>query len=306
MELRHLRYFVAVAEEENVTRAAARLHVAQPSLSRQIRDLEHELGVDLFDHAVRSVRLTAAGRHFLGEAREAIARIEQATRSVQEFVHGAAGELHIGYAPSLSTTTLPRALRLFLGRYPKVQAQLHDLSTEEMIAGIRAGSLDVALIAKTSEHPWDGVEFREIARHRPAVALPPSHNLAKADAIDLKSLGDQSLLAYGRTQYPEYHAWLQQVFGEKAVPKIAGEYDSSSSLIASVESGCGIALVQEGFETLAGSRLSIRPIKGLKGAGFSFGVAFDPKKASPKIEAFITSCQEAIDPEQTDPLANSR
>lgn len=303
MELRHLRYFVAVAEEENVTRAAARLRVAQPSLSRQIRDLEHELGVDLFDHAVRSVRLTPAGRHFLGEAREAIARVEQATRSVQEFVHGAAGEFHIGYAPSLSTTILPRALRLFLGNYPKIQARLHDLSTEEMIAGLRSGDLDAALIARTTKTPWEGVEFREIARHQPAIALPPSHPLANEPGLDLTSLRDQPLLAYGRAQYPEYHSWLQQVFGEKAVPKIAAEYDSSSSLIASIESGCGIALVQEDFESLAGSRLVIRPINDLHDASFSFGVAFDPKKASPTLEAFVASCHEALKPQQADRLA---
>src|SRR6187431_654670 len=111
MELRHLKYFVAVAEEENVTRAAARLHVSQPGLSRQIRDLEEELGVPLFYHRAKSLNLTPAGRIFLDEAYAVLHRLDEATQTVKTFAGGHKHEIHVGYAPSLTTKILPCALR---------------------------------------------------------------------------------------------------------------------------------------------------------------------------------------------------
>src|SRR6266481_8230343 len=113
MELRHLRYFVAVAEEQNVTRAAARLHVSQPPLSRQIRDLEDELGIALFEHGAKAVRLTEAGRVFLNEARAVLQRVDEAVQTIKAVASGQRGEIHVGYAPSLTVEVLPRTLRFF-------------------------------------------------------------------------------------------------------------------------------------------------------------------------------------------------
>src|SRR5689334_23143937 len=110
MELRHLRYFVAVAEEQNVTRAAARLHVSQPPVSRQIRDLEDELGVPLFERNAHAVRLTEAGIVFLNEARAILRRVEQGVQMVKAVASGTRGELHVGFAPSLTVEILPNAL----------------------------------------------------------------------------------------------------------------------------------------------------------------------------------------------------
>src|SRR6266576_3274272 len=129
MELRHLRYFVAVAEEQNVTRAATRLHVSQSPLSRQIRDLESELGVALFDHGAKSVRLTEAGRVFLVEARAVIQRVAQAVQAAKAVASGKKGEIHVGYAPSLTVEILPRALRFFHESNAGIVVRLHDLST---------------------------------------------------------------------------------------------------------------------------------------------------------------------------------
>jgi LysR family transcriptional regulator, benzoate and cis,cis-muconate-responsive activator of ben and cat genes len=148
MELRHLRYFVAVAEAENVSRAALKLHVSQPALSRQIRDLEDELGFRLLERTAKSVSLTEAGRVFLDESRAVLQRADDAIRVARAAASGGHGELHVGYAPTLAARILPATLRAFQATTPGVRVKLHDLSTEEMLAGLRDERLQVALCAR--------------------------------------------------------------------------------------------------------------------------------------------------------------
>ena len=145
MELRHLRYFIVVAEEQNVTRAAERLHVSQPPLSRQIRDLEDELGVELFRRTGRSLALTEAGKIFLIEARAVLLRVDKAVETVRTVARGDRGSLRIGYAPSLTAEFLPRSLRLFEAERPGVRVALHDLSSEECAQWLAARKLALAL-----------------------------------------------------------------------------------------------------------------------------------------------------------------
>jgi len=290
MELRHLRYFVAVAEEENVTRAAARLRVAQPSLSRQIRDLEADLGVDLFDHTARSIRLNDAGRHFLPEAREALARVEQAVGSVRAFANGEAGEFHVGYAPSVTTRILPDALRRFHSEFPGVCVRLHDLSTGEMVRALHEGEISAALLVQPSNADLEGLEFREIDRFQPVAAMAPDHRLATREPIEWAALRGVPLLAYSRDEYPEYHAWLRRVFQGSAAPVIESEFDSSTSLIVAVESGAGVALVQEGFENLAGSRLALRALEEKPDAAFRLGVAVRDHDGAERTRGFVEAC----------------
>src|SRR5438105_2740317 len=188
MELRHLRYFVAVAEEQNVTRAAARLHVSQPPLSRQIRDLEDELGVALFDHGAKAVRLTEAGKVFLTEARAVVQRADEAVQMVKAVASGQSGEIHVGYAPSLTVEILPRALKLFQEANPGVRVQLHDLSTQEMLRGLRDGRLNVALLIQLSAEVLTGLVFEERHRFAGCVAVHPSHPLARARKVWLEQV----------------------------------------------------------------------------------------------------------------------
>src|SRR5258705_7390197 len=127
MELRHLRYFVAVAEHENVTRAALSLHVSQPALSQQIRDLEDELGFALLERSAKSVRLTNAGRALLPEARAVLQHANEAVEVARAVANGGGAELHIGYAPSLTSRLLPAALRAARKESPGLHVKLHDL-----------------------------------------------------------------------------------------------------------------------------------------------------------------------------------
>src|SRR5205809_6498780 len=164
MELRHLRYFVAVAEEQNITRAASRLHVSQPPLSRQIRKLEDDLGIALFDRDAKAVRLTEAGRVFLTEARIILQRAKEAVELAKDVAGGKRGEIHVGYAPSLTVELLPRALRYFRESNPGVRVQLHDSSTAEMLRGLIDGKLHVALLVQVSPKVLAGLVFEELQR----------------------------------------------------------------------------------------------------------------------------------------------
>jgi LysR family transcriptional regulator, benzoate and cis,cis-muconate-responsive activator of ben and cat genes len=260
MELRHLRYFVAVAEEQNVTRAAARLNLSQPPLSRQIRDLEDELGFALFEHGAKSVKLTEAGNFFLIKVRAILKETEEAVQAAKAVAQGERGEIHIGYAPSLSSEILPPALRHFHKENPGVRVQLHDLSTQEMVRGLKNGELQLAYMPQVSKRIMSEFTFRELRRFDVCVAMEPNHRLAKTRKVLLEEVANEPVIAFTITNYPEHRLWLMKLFaGLKTTPRIREEHDSVSSLIASVEAGRGVALVLEPFKRFA-PRVKIRQI----------------------------------------------
>jgi DNA-binding transcriptional LysR family regulator len=262
MELRHLRYFVAVAEAENVTRAAAKLHVAQPAVSRQIRDLEEELGLALLERTAKSVRLTDAGRVFLEEARAVLQRADDAVKSVQAVAGGTRGQLHVGYAPSLTVQILPRALRRFQAALPGMRVALHDLSTQEMLAGLREGKLHVALMVEPTGAALRGLRFHELARYPMCLAVAPGHRLARQRTVALTKVASEPLIAYSRADYPEYHTGLEKIWAPTGRrPAVVEEHDSVTSLMAAVEAGRGMALVPSCMACLAGPRLKILPLQ---------------------------------------------
>ena len=263
MELRHLRYFVAVAEQENVSRAALKLRVSQPGLSRQIRDLEDEIGFQLFERSAKSLKLTAAGKVFLAEAKSVLQHADDAVKKARAVSGGTNGEINVGYAPSLTVQILPQALRTFQEKFPGVRVALHDLSTEEMLAQLGEKKLQIALTVRPSAKLLRGLNFEELARYEMCVAVAPKNPLAKLKAVSLEQISHELLIAYSRKDYPEYHAMLEKLFapvGRK--PKIAGEHDGVTSIVAAVESGRGFALVPSCIACMAGPRLkllSLRP-----------------------------------------------
>ena len=262
MELRHLRYFIAVAEEENVSRAALKLHVSQPGISRQIRDLEDEIGFPLFERSAKSVRLTAAGKVFLAEAREVMLHAAEAVKKARAVSGGISGELNVGYAPSLTVQILPPALRAFQDQFPNVRVALHDLSTEEMLAQLGERKLHVALTVRPSAKLLRGFRFQELARYAMKMAVAPKHPLAKAKSVSLEQVASEPLIAYTRKDYPEYHEMLGELFKHVGrLPRIAGEHDGATSLIAAVESGRGVALVPECMSCMTGRRLKLIPLR---------------------------------------------
>ena len=258
MELRHLRYFVAVAAEENVSRAALKLHVSQPGISRQIRGLEDEIGFQLFERSAKSLKLTEAGKVFLAEARAVLLHAEDAVKKARAVSGGMSGEINVGYAPSLTVQILPASLRKFQGRFPNVRVALHDLSTEEMLAQLGEKKLDVALTVCPPAKQLRGLQCEELARYAMCVAVAPKHPLTKLKSVSLGQISREPLIAYSRKDYPEYHEMLGKLFAPVGrQPRIAGEHDGATSLIAAVESGRGLALVPECLACMVGARLKL-------------------------------------------------
>jgi LysR family transcriptional regulator, benzoate and cis,cis-muconate-responsive activator of ben and cat genes len=261
MELRHLRYFVAVAEAENVSRAALKLHVSQPALSRQIRDLEHELGFLLLERSAKSVRLTDAGRVFLAESRAVLKHTEEAVQAARAVATGSRDELHVGYAPTLTVRILPPALRAFESAMPGVRVKLHDLSAEEMLAGIREGKLDIAFTVRPASGGLRGLRFEELLRESVRLAVAPSHPLARRRVVSVADAAREPLIAYSRKEYPDYHELLASTFATlKRQPRIAQEHDGVSSLISAIAAGSGVAIVPDSMTCLAGPRLKFVPL----------------------------------------------
>jgi DNA-binding transcriptional LysR family regulator len=205
VELRHLRYFLAVGEASNFTKAAARLRIAQPALSRQIQDLEDEIGVDLPCRSPRGVMLTAEGKLFLEEVRELLKRVDESVEKTRALARGQYGELHIGYIPIPTVEILPPALQAFRKSAPRVKLVLHDLSTDELIAGLRNGTLELAIMVQPIGGQTAGIEFETLRSYVWCVALSRAHPFARLKSIPLEKLAGERLVILSRKSYSEYH-----------------------------------------------------------------------------------------------------
>jgi LysR family transcriptional regulator, benzoate and cis,cis-muconate-responsive activator of ben and cat genes len=260
MELRHLRYFVAVAREENVTRAALKLHVSQPALSRQIRHLEDELGFLLLERQANSMRLTEGGRAFFIEAQAVLQRADDAVKVARAVASGNGGDLHIGYAPSLTARILPPALRLFQTNKPGVRVVWHDLSTAEMLAGLRDKKLHIAFLVRPTAAMLRGLQFQELISDPICVAVSPSHPFTRKRSVTPSLVAQEPLIAYNRKDYPEYHELLNRVFAPNQTKiRIVEQHESVTSLISAVEAGNGVSIAPESLSCISGPRLKLIP-----------------------------------------------
>ncbi|MCM3923208.1 LysR substrate-binding domain-containing protein, partial [Frankia sp. AiPs1] len=187
MELRQLEYFVAVAEEQNFTRAAGRVHISQSGVSAQIRQLERELGAELFDRSARTVTLTVAGKAALEHARAALAAAEAVSQAVGEVTGLIRGRLALGMVIGCTITPLFDALAAFHRAHPAVVVSLLEDSSDRLADGVRAGALDLALVG-TADATVEGVESLTIVSERLVAAVPPDHPLARRRRVTLRDL----------------------------------------------------------------------------------------------------------------------
>ena len=257
-ELRHLKYFVAVAEEGSINRAAARLRLTQPALSRQIRALEDEVGECLLSRTGNSIRLTEAGQILLTEARAVLERADSALARVRSAC--AAPPFRLGYSPTLTAGLLAPALAAFNQKHPRVRVEMRDMASCEMMRALEKGEIEVA-VTVAPERSSPGIVWHPLGRQRLRIAMAASHPLAGKKKYTPLDLNGQKLALFTRTEYPEYWELVTSWFKEQGVDaKVAGEYDGISSLMAAVEAGLGVALVAERSDMLAPRGVVLRPI----------------------------------------------
>ena len=263
MELRHLRYFVAVAQVLSFTKAASNLRVAQPSLSRQIQDLENEVGLEFFTRSRRGVTLTSEGKIFLEDAKDLLKHADEALRKVRAAARGEFGKLHIGYAPAPTVEILPAALAAFKRVMPHVKVSLHDLSSHEITTGLRSGDLELGIMLEPVGERATGIQFEPLRSYPVCVALATSHPFTQLSTIHLEKLTTEWLIGFRRKDYPEFYHNINRIYSSvRSKPRILVECDTASSLIAEVESGRGVALVIPSFKHVSGNRLAYRPLTG--------------------------------------------
>jgi DNA-binding transcriptional LysR family regulator len=260
MELRHLRYFIAVAEELNFSRAAQRLNVSQPPLSRQIRDLESELNVKLLERNRQEVKLTRVGRALLARARELMRDAEVLRTRAHELESETYEELQLGYAPSPTAAIIAAILGRYHELAPGASVTLHDLSLSEILMGLKAKKLHAGLTLRPRPSEMRGLAFEALRRYSVGIICAKSCPLAKFSVIRRSAVPMDKLVGYRAADFPEYHQWVAKVLGvSKTRVTISQECDGVLSLIAAVEAGQAPAVVGEFITAVGGDRVCYLP-----------------------------------------------
>ena len=245
MELRHLRYFVAVAEELHFRRAAERLYVAQPAVSEQVRKLEEELGVRLFDRTHRNVSLTAAGAALLDEARRVLRQAEIARMAARNAAHGTTNQLRIGHLPDLLPGSVARAMRMLGAGDARMQIRLETGPALRLIDQLRARQLDAVIVGLPV--PTNGLRITRTGGERAVAALPTGHPHASSHCVSLHRLAPERVIVLPRDSNPAFHSAIVAMCRDAGLsPDLVevGEARTDHALLA-VASGAGMALVPE-------------------------------------------------------------
>jgi len=260
MEIRHLRYFVAVAEELHFGRAARRLHIQQPPLSRQIQDLETELGFPLFERSRRRVELTPAGTALLNRARQVFDALDVAIHDARSASEGESGRLVVGYPSSLAYSGLTELLRAFRTRFPSVEISLRELPPADQIDGLKAGSLDVGFVRSSLDDPTLTAEL--VRREALMVVLPDDHPLASQRSIPLKALAREPFVMFPRARGPAFFDQLMALCSRAGfTPRIVQEA-AQLDLVSLVAAGFGVSIMPSSMRNFRRPGLAFRAITG--------------------------------------------
>ncbi|MEH1831381.1 MAG: LysR family transcriptional regulator [Nostoc sp.] len=249
MELRHLRYFVTLAEELHFGRAAERLHIAQPPLSQQIRQLERELGFELFHRTKRNVQLTEAGKVFLGEVQQIIRQLQQAIQVGRQTSRGEIGQLVVGFVSSAAYNILPIILRTFRSYVPGVSIELHELTTDQQLEWLREGRMDVGFLRPPVEE--NRFICETIFQEPLMVALPEAHLLTSQSDICLTSLANEAFILFPRILAPGLYDLIISLCQQAGFsPKVAQEAIQMQTIVSLVAAEMGIAIVPASLQNL--------------------------------------------------------
>jgi DNA-binding transcriptional LysR family regulator len=259
VELRHLRYFAAVAEELHFGRAAERLGIAQPPLSQQIKSLEELVGHTLFERRPQ-VRLTPAGEALLEVARRTLSQIEEGLNSTRQVGRGEAGKITVGFAASILTTALPEILRTYRERFPGVELRLRELSSAAQAAALSDGGIDVGFVREAVEH-GAGLTCEPILREEFVVVLPPAHRLAKRRELPLGELAGEPFVHFPRAVAPALYDQVGDICRRAGFqPRVVQEAQEWLTILGLVEAGLGVSLVPDSFRRLRWGGVQYRPL----------------------------------------------
>lgn len=259
VELRQLHYFVVVAEERSFTDAAKRLSLTQPPLSRHIKELETELGVELLKRTTRKVALTNAGVIFLDEARRILAGVEDAKAAARGADAGLRGRLSIGFISSSTLHLLPPSVRLFRERFEGVEIQLKELASGQQVDELYEGGIHIGLVRLPLRAP--GLRFEPLLKEQFVVALPSEHPLTTLDRVPLEAIKDLPLVFFYRQLMPSLHAQVVELYQRiGAFPNVVQYAVHLQTIIGLVASGVGLAILPESAELAAREGTIYRPL----------------------------------------------
>ena len=263
MELRHIRYFLAVAEEQNFTRAAARVGIGQPPLSQQIKDLETEVGAPLFHRIPQGAELTEAGRAFLENVRVIPVQAERATRAAQRAARGEIGSIRVGFVGSAPfNRVMPATIRSFRRAYPDVEMSFEESNAMRLIASLKDGELDAAFF-RFNESPSDDLQIRLLSEERMVVVLPATHPAAKSVEIDLVRLRNDALILVPRDVGPSLFDTVMLTCRQAGFEPILGQSAPQlSSVVSLVAAELGFSMVPESMRQLQLTGVTYREVAG--------------------------------------------
>jgi len=285
MELRQLQCFLAVAEELNFSRAAVRLHMTQPPLSRQIAQLERHLAVRLFERSPHGVALTVAGQALLPEVRQVLAAVAALPELGRRADQGQVGRIRIGFVGSTIYTSIPALLGQYRRQYPQVSLDLQQLTVARQTDLLLGGGIDVGIIRQAVSHAR--LATRCIGREAFVAALPLDHRLAARPQVPLKALAGEPLVAFSRQEAPAIYEQMRRMC-ERAgfAPRIVQEAHPMSTVVGLVGAGAGVAIVPQSMQSLAFQNVAYRPLRGTRELS-EFFVAWRRDDPSPTVKNFL-------------------
>ena len=261
MELRHLRYFTAVAEELHFGRAAERLHMAQPPLSQHILNLERELGVKLFARTKRKVELTDAGRVFLADVRLILSRTEQAIHNAQRASRGEFGRLIVGFVLSATCSLIPAILRVFRERYPAVELVLEEITTEQGLTALTEGQMQLCFIRLPVPDLDASLLLESVLKEKIVLALPAGHSLTARAKVPLRLLANEPFIIFPRGQGKGFYDHLVSLCRQAGFsPKVAQEAGQMQTILSLVAAGLGVALIPASVQSLRSEGVVYKPL----------------------------------------------
>jgi DNA-binding transcriptional LysR family regulator len=262
MELRHLRYFVAVAEALSFTKAGANLHLAQPSLTRQIKDLEAEIGVRLIDRAGKRISLTQEGESFLLDARRLLADCAKSVQAVQRSSRGEAGQLNIGYVANIYHDLLPATLGAFRAACPRTALNLFDMTPAEQYQALDERKIDLGFVPFRARLESGDLQSTSVGQDIMMVALAKVSQLTKKSKLDLKELEPMFFVGMSQKTYPGSNEWLIKACREAGfTPRILQDADREPAVISFVAAGLGVAVLPEQIKRLPHQGVIFRPLR---------------------------------------------